>query len=362
MPRAIPTRSAVVVTVALAALLAGCQEKQEAAAEKPAPVVAVRTVHTVSMAETRSYTGTIQPRHLVGEGFRVGGKVVERSVDVGDRVTAGDVLARLDPTDLDLAVGQAEAAVAAARSNLARVTAEEGRTRDLLAKGHASQADYDGRKLALDEAAARLATAEKQLALARNQSTYGTLVATADGVVTATAVEAGQVVAAGTPVVSIARAGAMEIQVAIPESRLGDLAGAHAAVTLWSGDTVHPATLREVSPQADPATRTYAARFAIDASDAEVRFGMTATLTLTKGDPRPVVMVPATAVLDEGRGPVVFTVDRETARLAKRPVEIARYETAAVVVTGGLTAGETIVTLGVNKLEDGATVRLQAVN
>ncbi|WP_181702130.1 efflux RND transporter periplasmic adaptor subunit [Chthonobacter albigriseus] len=364
---AVPNRlrkAALAAALALPLGLAACQgeEAAEVIPEPPAPVVQVATVHPVSLAESRNYTGTIQPRRLVAESFRVAGKLAERTVDVGDTVKAGDVIARLDPEDLDLSLQQAEASTSAARSNLARVAADERRAADLLAKGHVSQADYDGRRLDLDEAKARLETAEKQLELARNQRRYADLAASADGVVTAVSAEAGQVVGQGSPVVTLAAGGEKEILVAIPESRLGDLQASVPQVSLWADDASYRATLREVSPQADPVTRTYAARFSIPDADDAVRFGMTATLSLMKGDPRPVVRLPSTAVLDEGRGPMVFTVNRTSSTIAKTAVEVARFETGDVVVTGGLKPGDTIVTLGVNRLKDGAKVRLASAD
>jgi len=354
-----PAAGAAVLAALLA--LAGCQAESEEA-KRPDPVVRVATVDLVSLARTTTYTGIVKPRIEVAESFRVAGKVTERRVDVGDTVQAGETIARLDTVDLDLAVEQAQATLAAARSNLARTTADEERSKQLLSRGHATQADYDGKKLALDEAEARLENAEKSLTLAENQRAYAELKASGDGVVRAVAVEAGQVVALGTPVVTIARLGEREVLVAIPESRLADLDGAEASVTLWADDRAFPAKLREISPDADPATRTYAARFSIPAADATVRFGMTATLTLSNGEPAQVARVPSTAILDEGRGPTVFTVDPSTSKLAKVPVEVGRYESADVVVTAGLKPGDRVVTLGVNRLEDGEAVRVAVAN
>lgn len=357
-----PARAAVVAAGLLGLLvLAGCKGEAEEA-QRPNPVVRVATVDLVSLARTTTYTGTVKPRTEVDESFRVAGKVIERLVDVGDAVKAGEVIARLDTVDLDLSVEQAEATLAAARSNLARTAADEERSKQLLSRGHATQADYDGKKLALDEAAARLDNAEKSLSLEKNQRAYGELKASVDGVVSAAPIEAGQVVALGTPVVTIARLAEREVLVAIPESRLADLDGSEATIRLWADDRVFPARLREISPDADPGTRTYAARFSIPGADGSVRFGMTATLTLTKGDPRPAARVPSTALLDEGRGPAVFTVDPKTLKLSKVPVEIGRYESADVVVTAGLKPGDRIVTLGVNRLEDGKPVRVTEAN
>lgn len=339
---------------------AGCQPDAEAAApDRPAPVVEVMTVHPVSLVEARRYTGTVQPRRMVAEAFRIGGELVDRPVDVGDRVKAGTIIARLDPTDLDLAVDKAEASLAAALKNRDRAASEARRGTALLAKGHTARADQEDRALALAEAESRLSAAEKELALARNQRGYSELKASADGVVSAVPAEPGQVVAAGAPVVTVAATSAPDVLVAIPEGSVGDLDGASASVSLWAGGRSYQARLREISPTADPVTRTYAARFTIDDPDADARFGMTATVTLSKGDPAPVVRIPPTALHDEGHGPVVFALTGDTVR--QTPVVVRRYESDAVIVAGGaLTPGTRIVTLGVNRLENGQAVRIAA--
>jgi RND family efflux transporter MFP subunit len=343
--------------VVLAAALAACQP-EAAEMARPDPVVMVETVRPVAMAETWTVTGVVRPRDEIPEAFRIPGKIVDRPVDVGDRVRAGDVLARLDTVDLALALEQAEAAVAAARSNLDRADEAERRARALQGKGHAPQADVDLRRLATDEARARLANAERQRDLARNQLGYAELRASADGVVAAVGAEAGEVVAAGAPVVTVARLDAPEVLVAVPESRVGDLDGASATVSLWAGGHDYGAELVEVAPEADPATRTYAVRFRVTDADGSVRLGMSATVSLTRGDPRKVYRVGPAAVVDEGGGPAVFTVDPETSRLARRPVEIGRYETDAVIVTAGLDPGDRVVAIGASRLRDGLAVRV----
>jgi RND family efflux transporter MFP subunit len=345
------------VVAVLAATLSACQPEAETV-RAPDPVVMVETARPVSMADSWSFTGVVRPRDEIPQAFRIAGKLVERPVEVGDRVSAGDVIARLDTVDLELAVEQADAAVAAARSNLARAEEAQGRSRVLFGKGHAPQSDVDGRRLATDEARARLQTAERQRDLARNQRAYAELRATADGVVSSVVAEPGAVVAAGAPVVVIARADAPEVLVAVPESRIADLDGASADVTLWAGGHDYPARLREIAPEADPATRTYAARFTVLEADDAVRLGMTATVTLVKGDPRKVFRVGSASVVDEGRGPAVFTVDPATSRLARRPVEIGRYERDGVIVLAGLEAGDRVVALGAARLQDGQAVRV----
>ncbi|WP_040677757.1 efflux RND transporter periplasmic adaptor subunit [Nitratireductor pacificus] len=349
----------IVLVAAGAALLAGCQKEE--AAEQPDPVVRVETVRLAPLAETRTYTGIVTPRIEVAEAFRVGGKVAARLVDVGDTVEEGQVLARLDPVDLNLQLEQRRAELQAAAASLAKAEADAARARALFERGHVAQAAIDAQSLAVDEASSRHEQAKRSVALAANQMGYSELKASAPGVVSIATAEAGQVIAAGQTVVSIARLDEKEVEVAIPESRLADLEGSQASVVLWAGGEAYPAELREVSPEASGTSRTYPVRFSIAGADEAVRLGMTATVSLTKGNPVPVARVPMTALLDDGRGPVVFVVDPTSSALERRPVVVEAYQSEKAVVSGGLEGGEKIVTLGVQKLEAGDRVRLAEI-
>ncbi|WP_163264709.1 efflux RND transporter periplasmic adaptor subunit [Chelativorans alearense] len=351
-----PTAAKWIAVLMATVALASCQEAE--VVERQDPVVRVATVELAPLAETRSYTGTIVPRTEVAEAFRVGGKVAARLVDVGDRVEAGQVLARLDTVDLGLQLEQRQAELRASRANLATAEADAERARALFKRGHVTQAALDARQLAVDEARSRLEQAERAVSLATNQMEYAELKASADGAVSATSVEAGQVISAGQPVVSIARLDEKEVEVALPESRLANLEGSTAEVELWAGGARFSARLREVAPEADPTSRTYRARFSIPDADETVRLGMTATLSLTKGDPAPIARVPMTALLDDGRGPVVFVVDPTSSELERRPIVVEAYRSEEAIVSDGLEEGEAIVTLGVQKLEEGTTVRV----
>ncbi|SHO65584.1 RND family efflux transporter, MFP subunit [Pseudoxanthobacter soli DSM 19599] len=366
--------------VGLALAVAAC--KPEQVASKPDPVVRVTTAFSAPDAEVRSYTGVIRPRTEIAQAFRVGGRVVERLVDVGDTVKQGQVLARLDPTDFALSVESAEAELTAAQSALVLANAEEGRFEELLKGGHTSQASYDARKVALDEARARVDRDERALDLARNQLGYAVLTSNVDGVVTSATVEAGQVVGQGQEIVKVAKqaepaqaaggtaAGGSkgaekEVLVAIPESRLADLDRSAATVTLWAdGGRQYAATVREIAPQADPATRTYAVRFSLPDADDAVRLGMTATLALASGSDRPVVRLPLSAVFSVGEGAGVYVVKRDPEEtghgvLAFQPVEIVRYGSNEAVVTG-VPHGAAVVAMGARRLENGERVRFEA--
>ena len=351
------SRLALPVLAAFAALaLAGCQNAPPGPPVRP--VVKTMRVALESGTGNRSYPGVIVARHEVQESFRVGGRIEKRLVDVGDRVRAGQVLATLDENDLRLGMESARAERKAAVSNQEQAMADERRYATLLSKHVVSQSEYDLRHLSAEEARARLEKADRSLRLAESQLGYAKLVASADGVVTKTSAEAGQVVPQGQPVVTLARQGTLEAQADIPERRLGDLATASAAMTLWShGDKRYRAVLRETAPAADPATRTYAVRYALPDADAAVRLGMSATLILSEAAAEPTVRVPASALLNQGQGPGLWVVAPDTGQLEFRPVTVDRYADREAFVRGRLADGEVIVVSGVQKLDAGVTVR-----
>jgi RND family efflux transporter MFP subunit len=343
------------VVLAAALFLAGCQaETAPAKNERP---VQVQRVAFENGGAAREFVGAVRARHETDLGFRVSGKVMERAVNVGDRVRIGDVIARLDAQDLRLQVEIAEAELAAATSNRAQAAADHERYATLRERGSAAVAEYDRKKAANDEAEGRLARSRRALDLARNQFDYAELKADADGVITATRVEPGQVVAIGQAVAQLAHRGEKEALVALPETWLAEARQAKATVRLWSDSgRSFQARLRELSPQADPATRTYAARFTILDADDTVAFGMTATVTLEHNDERAVAKLPLASVLNRGSGPAVYVVE-DNGILALRGVTVAAFTGDSALVSDGLTNGDRIVTLGVQKLEAGLKVR-----
>jgi RND family efflux transporter MFP subunit len=348
-------RSSLLALVA-ALLLAGCQAETAPVAKTERPVQ-VQRINFENGASAREFVGIVRARHETDLAFRVSGKVVARLVNVGDRVRAGDVIARLDPQDLRLQVESAEAELAAATSALAQAAADLDRYTTLKARGFAAIAEYDRKKAANDEADGRLARARRALDLARNQLAYAELKADADGVITATHVEPGQVVAIGQAVAQLAHRGEKEAVVALPETWLGEVRESRASVRLWSdAGRKFEARLRELSPQADAATRTYAARFTIADADDTVAFGMTATVTLTRDAETRVAKLPLSAVLNRGAGPSVYVVN-ESGALTLRPVTIAAFDADKAMVSSGIDDGDRVVTLGVQKLEAGLRVR-----
>jgi RND family efflux transporter MFP subunit len=341
----------------LAIALAGCND---AVAEKPAPSrpVLVATAHYEAETPERSFVGTIRPRIEADMGFRVPGKVAKRLVEVGQTVEVGQPLAMLDEVDLSLQAEQAVAEFHAASGVLAQAAAAETRAKDLRAKGWATDAQLDQAKATADEARARLNRAERSVDLTKNSLSYATLVADARGVVTATLIEPGQVVAAGQTAIRVARFSEKEAVVAIPETLVERAKTGSASVTLWSEpNKKYGAKLRELSPSADPATRTYLAKFSLPAAGDSVELGMTATLTLCDLRSARVARLPLSALYDAGDKPSLYVVDG-AGDISLKPVTVQSYESNDVVIAGGVDEGAKVVALGVQKLDPSQKVRV----
>jgi RND family efflux transporter MFP subunit len=341
----------------LVATLVGCQEPRSEAAKPDRPVL-VQSVRFEPRSPDRTFVATIRPRIESDLGFRVPGKVVRRLVSVGDAVTVGQPLAVLDETDLRLQREQAEAEMKAASAALIQAEAELKRIIALRREGWSTASSLDRQNAATEEARGRVARAERALTLAENAHSYATLSADANGVVVETHIEPGQVIAAGEPAIRVARLTEKEAVIAVPEAQMDHVRRGNASLTLWSNPDQHyPISLRELSPSADPATRTYLARFSIPRADAQMQLGMTATVTI--GDPTPVkvVRLPLSALFNQGSGPSVWVVGAD-GQLILRPVEVASYEAHNVVITRGPNEGDRIVTLGVQKLDPGQRVRI----
>lgn len=346
-----------VAVVGFLPLLAACDDHAASATAKPERPVQVQRVAFENENVTHEFVGVVRARYETDLGFRVAGKITSRVVNVGDRVHIGDVVARLDPRDLKLQVESAEAEFAAATSSLQQAASDLERYTTLKTRGWASIADFDRKKAAKDEAEGRLERAKRTLDLVHNQLDYCDLKADADGVITATLAEPGQVVAIGQLVVRLARHDEKEAVVALPETWLTEARSAKATVQLWSGPgRDFAARLRELSPQADAATRTYAARFTIDNPDDSVALGMTATVILSHAADISVAKLPLAAILNLGTGPSVYVVDQSGA-LELRPVKVASFTEDSALVTSGVSNGDRIVKLGVQKLAVGERVR-----
>jgi len=343
-----PRSAAPLIFLTLAACSAG------KAAPPAAPLVRTLVVGQTDAAPLR-YTGVVRARIESDLGFRVGGKIVERLVDPGQRVRRGQALMRLDVTDLGLAASAAADRLRAAQAEATRAAAEEARLRRLVEAGAVSRSAYEVALAAAQSATANLSAARAGADEATNQRGYATLLADADGVVTDVLAQPGQVVGAGAPVVRLARAGDREAAVAVPETQVATLPRVGHAV-LYGSDGPLAARLREVAGAADPLTRTYDARFAL--ADSNLPLGATVTVELPRaGASR--LAVPLPSLHDGGSGPGVWVV--KAGRVTFRRVQVAALgEETASIAPGALAPGDRIVALGAQLLREGQAVRAAA--
>ncbi|MDF2120173.1 efflux RND transporter periplasmic adaptor subunit [Roseiarcaceae bacterium H3SJ34-1] len=324
-----------------------------------APIVRLAMPVQVGGAE-RGFTGNIAAKVQSNLGFRVPGKIMERLVNVGQQVKAGQPLMRIDETDLRLALAAKRNAVAAVRASVVQTDADERRYAKLVSDGWTSRQRYEQAKAASDTAKAQLAAAEAQARVAENEATYSVLVADADATVVETLGEPGQVVAAGQAVVRLAQAGPREALVALPET-VRPAIGSIAEASVYGGDgRRYSAHLRQLSDSADAQTRTYEARYVLDGDAAAAPLGATVTIRLASplasqaGQPE--VQVPLGAVLDDGAKTGVWVLADATSSVHFRPVRLVRV-TAETAVISGLSPGEPVVSLGAHLLQEGARVR-----
>ncbi len=334
-----------ILCLALAFSLLACSKEVPPKVTQERPAL-TQIVGGLAGEDSHLYSGEVRARHETTLGFRLGGKITQRMVDAGAVVKAGQVLARLDGADAGLQASAADAQYQLAEAELKRY-------RVLLSKNFVSQSAFDIKEAALKSLSA-------QYGLARNQSTYTTLVADHDGVVMAMLAEVGQVVAAGQPVLRLAQNGGREIAIAIPERQYADFkVGMKAEVSLWSeGQEVvsRGAYLRELTPAADAASRTYAARIAVE--DATLPLGMTAQVRFVgMQEDKSELLVPMSAIFQQGDKSALWVVAADRS-VSLRPVQVASYRDEGAVIASGISAGERIVTHGVHKLIVGEKIRV----
>ncbi len=330
----------------------------------PAPPPVVRPVQLTQVnvggtAQAAVFAGEVKPRHEADFSFRIGGKLVSRSVDVGAHVKKGDALARLDPADVGLLAQAAQAQVAATETELRFAEAEYKRYQDLYREKFISASALDAKRNTLDANRAKHEQAVANLAVSKNQASYATLLASEDGVVTAVNAEPSQVVTPGQPVVRIARESEREVAISVPENRIGELKGARElVVALWAqpGKT-YRGRVREIAPAVDATTRTFAVRVAIDDPDAAVQWGMTANVGVVGASEAQAALVPLTSIYRHDGKPAVWRFDAATGQVTLVPVSVGQYREDGVVVTAGLASGDWIVSAGVHKLIEGQVVR-----
>ena len=339
--------------------LAGCKAESasppQGHAEAPRPVQ-VAEVRLAPATAARAFTGVVRARREADIAFRTGGRITARLVEVGQKVTAGQPLARLDEADLALGMRAAESELAAAEAQARQAAADAARSRSLLAAGHVAAAYDDQRVAAARSTAEKVAAARAGLDLARRRLDYAQLRAPDAGVITALLAEAGQVVAEGQPVLRIANPEERELVVQVPESAIADLAEAAAEARFWARPAEpHAARLRELAPQAEAALRTYTARFSLPAAPDWVALGMTGTVrTVTQASS--VATLPLSALHDRGQGPMVWKVERD--RIAAVPVEVVSLGEVTAVLRGALAEGDQVVALGPQVLDPTSRVRV----
>ncbi|MES2483221.1 MAG: efflux RND transporter periplasmic adaptor subunit [Pseudomonadota bacterium] len=342
----------------LASLLALAACGKPAPTPEPVRAVKLMTVAPSGYGTTLEYAAEVRPRVESRVGFRVGGKIIERGAEAGRRVKAGDLLARIDPQDFQLAADAARAQVSAATTQRDLAAADLRRYVQLREQNFISGAEIERRETTLKAAEAQLEQAKAQLSAQGNQAGYARLVAPVSGVVTAVEAEVGQVVAAGTPVVRIAQDGPRDAIFSVPEDKVAAIrAGGEVSVRLWSDNRMLAGRVREVSASADPVTRTFQVKVALPAERAPA-LGSTVYVT-PKGTGiagMPVLKLPTSALRQEGAGSAVWVLDPATMTVKSQPVRIATADGNDVVVSEGLQPGMQVVTAGVHVLSPGQKV------
>jgi membrane fusion protein, multidrug efflux system len=338
--------------IAVALLISACGKQQAATPDKVERPALTVVVGTLGVDQSNVYSGEIRARYETLLGFRIGGKIIERKVDVGAVVGSGQLLARLDPADTGL-----QESSSTAQYQLADEEAQ--RYRELRNQGFVSQSALDAKETALKSAAA-------QAGLASNQAAYTSLFSDRSGVVSAILAEVGQVVSAGQGVVRVAQDGKREVAIAIPESRFNSIrVGMPAQIELSAAGNsaqILSGHVREISPAADPASRTYPARVSLDADNAKVALGMTARVKLSaaaKSGARKDItyLIPLSAIFQQNDKTAVWIVADDRS-VSLRAVEVKAYRDDGALIAGGIMAGERIISAGVHMLTAGDKVQI----
>jgi membrane fusion protein, multidrug efflux system len=341
-----------------AAALSACQKEVKATAPEVRPVRTI-TVAVQPAGETAVLTGHIEAENEADLGFRISGRVIERLVNVGDRVQPGQLLARLDPQDEQNGLRSARANLAAADGQLTQARNNFERQRRLSERGVASRAEFDHAQEGLQTAQARVDDAEAQLKLASDRLSFTELKADAAGTVTARGAEAGEVVQAGQMIVRIARQDGRDAVFDVPAQLLRS-APSDADITVQLAEdpsVTAKGRVREVGEQADPVTRTFQVKVGLTDPPPAMRLGSTVNGSVQLNS-APVITVPASALTRTNQQPAVWVVDPSKLTVSLRNIEVSRYDPGTVVVGQGLDAGDIVVTAGVQALHPGQKVRL----
>lgn len=355
-----PFAARLLTAILLGAVLSGCSEEKVETKETIRPV---KVVEIAPAGEPRElhYSGSVRARTEMNLGFRVGGKITERLVNIGDRVKPGDILARIDATDYQLAVTSAEADLLAAEKQVRTTALAKLRAEQLFSKSFSSQAQLDQATLLYDQAVSTRDAAASSLSQAKNQVNYTDLKADQNGIVTIVNADIGQVVGTGTPVVTVAVDGEKEVEIAVPETDIAEFKpGKPVGVRFWSDDMlVLDGHVREVSGSADPRSRTFSVRVSLP-NDGRVLLGMTATVEAAAESSAPLVSIPLSALSKKDGQNIVWIVDRDFSTVHARPIKLADFADNGVRVAEGLGAGDLVVAAGTQFMAEDLKVRLQA--
>lgn len=337
-----------------AMLLTACSDPDETVQRRP---VKLTTVESARAAPHREYAGEVRARVESTLGFRVAGKISSRKVDTGDAVSRGELLATLDQEDEQLRRRAARARLESARADRELAGTDYRRMQELHDKGHVSDTELDRARIALDTARARFQQAQADMEMAANRLAYTQLEADADGVVVAVYADVGEVVAVGQPVIRVAHDGPREVAVDIPENQLEMVRQGSAEVALWAKqDQWYPGQLRELGAAADPVTRTFTARFSVEAPTDALALGQSATVRLSMPESGQGARVSSASLVQSGEGSAVWVYDDDGGVMRERTVTVLGVDGNDLIVNG-LEAGERIAAAGVHVIREGQPVR-----
>ena len=350
----LPVAGLIVVTLGLA----GCsQEKAEVEAIiRPVKVVEIGQAET---SRELDYSGSVRARTEMNLGFRISGKITERLVDIGQHVSAVDVLARIDATDYELSVKSAKASLDAAERQVETVDLSRKRAEQLFAKNFTSKSQLEQATLTYNQAVATRDAARSTLSQAQNQVVYTDLKASENGIVTAVSADVSQVVGAGTPVMTVAVDGEKEVLIAVPEMDIAEFKpGKDVKAGFWSDDALSlDGKVREVAGSADPQSRTFAVRVSLP-DDPRVLLGMTASIKASVASRQQLVSIPLSALAEKDGQKIVWTVDRGSDTVHPRPIKVAEFTADGVSVADGLKPGDVVVAAGTQFMTENLQVKL----
>ncbi len=352
--RKLPVAGLIVATLGLAA----CSQEKAEVQDIIRPVKVVEIGQAQNSREL-AYSGSVRARTEMNLGFRISGKVTQRLVDIGQHVTSGDVLARIDSTDYELSVKSAKASLDAAERQVETVDLTRKRAEQLYAKNFTSKSQLEQATLSYNQAVASRDAARSTLSQAQNQVVYTDLKASENGIVTAVSADVGQVVGAGTPVMTVAVDGEKEVLIAVPEMDIAAFKpGKDVTASFWSDDALKlSGKVREVAGSADQQSRTFAVRVSLP-DDPRVLLGMTANIEASVAKKQEMVSIPLSALAEKDGRKIVWTVDRTGETVHERPVKVAEFTADGVSVADGLKPGDVVVAAGTQFMSENLKVKL----